>query len=99
MCQFLTPRPSFLPHRVVFFCSQYAKFARQLSKQMESAVLNQREKDILRLIAAGNTTRQIAEAISLSPDTVKWYRKRLIAKIGAANSVEMVRKALEMNIL
>ena len=68
-------------------------------KQMESAILNQREKEILRLIAAGNTTRQIAEAISLSPDTIKWYRKRLIAKIGAANSVEMVRKALEMNIL
>ena len=59
---------------------------------MDSAILNQREKEILRLIAAGNTTRQIA-------DTIKWYRKRLIAKIGAANSVEMVRKALEMNIL
>lgn len=66
---------------------------------MDSAILNQREKEILRLIAAGNTTRQIADTISLSPDTIKWYRKCLIAKIGAANSVEMVRKALEMNIL
>ena len=66
---------------------------------MESAILNHREKEILRLIAAGNTTRQIADDISLSPDTVKWYRKRLIAKIGAAKSVEMVRKALELDIL
>ena len=55
--------------------------------------LNDREQNILRLIASGCTNPQIAEEIFLSPETVKWYRKKLLIKFDAANSAELISKA------
>jgi DNA-binding CsgD family transcriptional regulator len=60
---------------------------------------SKREKEILDLLAKGYTTPQIAEALSLSPETVKWYRKKLLVKFDAANTAELVlaaRKAGEI---
>ena len=39
--------------------------------------LTGRERQIVRFIAQGMTTPQIAEALSLSPETVKWHRKKM----------------------
>ena len=55
--------------------------------------MNDREQAILRLIAEGRTNVQIADEICLSPETVKWYRKRLLEKFDAANSAELISKA------
>ena len=44
--------------------------------------LTEREQDILRLIAAGRSNGEIAHALSLAQETVKWYNKRLYAKLG-----------------
>ena len=43
--------------------------------------LTGRERQIVRFIAQGMTTPQIAEALSLSPETVKWHRKKILAKM------------------
>ena len=53
--------------------------------------LTGRERQIVRFIAQGMTTPQIAEALSLSPETVKWHRKKILAKFSASTSAEMVR--------
>lgn len=55
--------------------------------------LSEREIQILSLIAAGKTNPQIAEQLFLSPETIKWYRRKLIAKFNVANSAELVCKA------
>ena len=52
-----------------------------------------REKEILDLLAKGYTTPQIAEALHLSPETIKWYRKKLLAKYDVANTAELVLAA------
>lgn len=62
-------------------------------------VLTERELQILHLIADGKTNPQIAEIIFLSPETVKWYRKKLLAKFDATNSADLVRVAMETGIL
>lgn len=61
--------------------------------------LTVREIEILRLVAEGHTSPEIAQIISLSHETIKWYRKRLLQKTGAANSAEMIRKASEAGLL
>lgn len=61
--------------------------------------LTRREMTILREVALGRTTPQIAKNLGLSPETVKWYRKQLLVKFSAATSAEVVRKAILSNIL
>ena len=58
-----------------------------------------RDIQILRLIAEGYTSSQIAEELCLSVETIKWYRKRLLAKFQADTSAEMIRLSIENKIL
>ena len=62
-------------------------------------LLTARELGILRSIAQGLTTPKIAEELHLSPETVKWHRKRMLAKFSATTSAEMVKRAMEAGIL
>ena len=61
--------------------------------------LSDREKEILDLLSKGYTTPQIAECLSLSPETIKWYRKKLLVKFDVANVAELVLKARDAGIL
>lgn len=58
-----------------------------------------RERDILRLLSQGFTSQLVAQKLSLSPETIKWYRKRLLTKFNAENTAQMVRQALESGII
>ena len=61
--------------------------------------ITDREKDILRLIAKGLTSPQIAEMLSLSTETIKWYRKRLLSKLDAEKSAAMIKTVIENKLL
>ena len=61
--------------------------------------LTKKEAQILRLIADGKKSEQIAEALCLSLPTIKWYRKRLRYKFEAVTTVEMIRKAIREGIV
>jgi pimeloyl-ACP methyl ester carboxylesterase/DNA-binding CsgD family transcriptional regulator len=56
----------------------------------EEATLNvtQREQDVLRLVAAGKSNRQIAEELSISINTADRHVSNILTKIGAANRAE-----------
>ena len=53
-----------------------------------------RELEVLRAIAAGNSSQQIAELLNITENTVETYRKRLILKFNAKNAIDMVMKAV-----
>ncbi|SDA72111.1 response regulator transcription factor [Sinorhizobium sp. NFACC03] len=55
------------------------------------AMLTQREREVLDRIAAGFTTRQIAEGLGLSPRTVESHRAAIGAKLGSTSQAEMTR--------
>ncbi|MFZ0100178.1 MAG: response regulator [Gemmobacter sp.] len=57
--------------------------------------LTSREAEVLELIAKGLTTRQIAEALSLSPRTVESHRAAIGAKTGTTSAAELTRFWLE----
>lgn len=64
-----------------------------------SVLLTEVEKNILRLICDGHTNPQVAQKLSLSTETVNWYRKRLLAKFNVKNTVGLVRTVLEQKLL
>jgi DNA-binding NarL/FixJ family response regulator len=57
--------------------------------------LSTREYQILLLIAAGKTTKEMAHALSLSPTTISTYRGRILQKMEMKNTAEMVRYAVQ----
>ena len=92
--------PRFPPFGVVFLPFFKVKFVSGKIRIMDQTLqLTGRERQIVRFIAQGMTTPQIAEALSLSPETVKWHRKKILAKFSAATSAEMVRMSIEQGIL
>lgn len=79
----------------------YAMFARlaelsQLRRRagaLESLVLTERELDILRLMAASLSNRQIASQLSLSYHTVKNHAQNIFRRLGVARRIEAVEYA------
>ena len=58
------------------------------------ALLSPREREIAELIARGDSNKQIARALGLSPRTVEMHRARLMKKFAAATSGELVHRLL-----
>ena len=55
--------------------------------------LTAREQEILRLVADGLTTAQIAEKLFTSPRTVESHRQNIMAKTGTKNTAALVKAA------
>jgi len=58
-----------------------------------------REHEVLRLLAAGNSNKQIAGRLHLSPNTVKTHIARLYEKLEAARRTEAVLRARELQLI
>ena len=61
--------------------------------------LTQREVEVLCLIAAGKTDRDIAEELVIAESTVRRHVSNIYAKIGTSNRAEATRYALRENLL
>jgi two-component system response regulator NreC len=61
--------------------------------------LTPRESEILRLIALGNTNAQIASDLFISVRTVETHRANLQSKLGVSGRAELVRCALERDLI
>lgn len=66
---------------------------------MEAPVLTAREQEILKLIAAGITTRRIAEMLFLSKFTVENHRKNLLQKFQIKNVAGLISAANQHGLL
>lgn len=55
--------------------------------------LSKLEREILALVVEGDSNRDIAEKIHLSPNTVKFHVRQLLQKVDVANRTELARKA------
>ncbi len=56
--------------------------------------LSARERDILRRIADGETTKQIARALGVSTKTVETHRRRMMQKLGLHSVAELTKYAV-----
>jgi two-component system response regulator DesR len=62
-------------------------------------LLSERVREVLDLIAAGSTNREIAQRLYLSPHTVKEHTSALYRKLGARNRAEAVQRAQRIGLL
>lgn len=63
------------------------------------ALISKREQEIIRLIADGLTTKKIATTLFISPFTVETHRQNILLKLGLKNSAELVKYAVQKNLL
>ena len=64
-----------------------------------TVVLSAREREVLRLIAEGRSSKEIARAFDISPRTVDTHRKHLAEKLGVGSVAEMARYAVRVGLV
>jgi len=62
-------------------------------------VLTPREQEVLTLIAEGQTNREIAATLVISPKTVDRHRENIMNKLGLHNRVDLVKYAIEKGFI
>jgi len=62
------------------------------ARRTVSRDLTVREREIARQLAAGQSTKQIARTLDVSPRTVDGHRARIIRKVGACSAADMIAK-------
>lgn len=70
-----------------------------LRRSVHGDGLSPRETDVMRLIALGHTSREIASKLHLSRRTVETHRARIHRKLGFRTRAELVRYALGGNLI
>jgi DNA-binding NarL/FixJ family response regulator len=63
------------------------------------ATLSEREQEVLRLVALGHTSKEIADRLSVSAKTVDTYRARGMEKLALRSRAALVRFALANGLL
>src|SRR6266508_1258464 len=79
---------------------QFIEEIRQLTRGEQSvSTLSGREVEVLQMIAYGSTNREVAEALHISPQTVKTYLERIFTKLGVSDRTRAVAVALKHGIV
>ena len=76
-----------------------AKLVTGVTEPGGRGLLIARERGVLRLVAAGQSNRQIAETLSISERTVKFHVTAIFNKLGADNRAQAVAIAAERGLL
>jgi DNA-binding CsgD family transcriptional regulator len=66
---------------------------------LDSLGISPRELEVLRELAAGHSSKEIARRLAVSPNTVKTHVSRLLEKLGARRRTEAVQRARELGLL
>lgn len=92
-----------------FFCGQILETLRKEEIDPEDSEIRQftcepvslseRELQVIKLIAEGNTNAQIAEKLFLSNHTVNTHRKNIMAKLGVNNTASIVMYAVKTDLV
>jgi DNA-binding CsgD family transcriptional regulator len=67
-------------------------------ERRRETLLSERERDILREIAAGRTNREAADELALSVRTVEWHRARIQWKLGVSGRADLTQAAREQGV-
>jgi len=92
-----------------FFCGQILETIQRAqinvddidfeSFSCEPVLLSERECEIIKLIAEGQTNAQIAELLFLSNHTINTHRKNIMAKLGVKNTAGIVMYAVKTQLV
>ena len=65
----------------------------------ENKILTNKELEIIRLIAAGNKTRDIADMLYVSPITIMTHKRNIMRKLNLHSATELVKYVYENNLI
>jgi two-component system, LuxR family, response regulator FixJ len=85
-------RPDARLQQVMMSARRRSDAARKVSR------LSGREREVLRLLAVGDSNKLIADRLSISPRTVEIHRANMIRKIGARGTSDAIRIAVDCNL-
>lgn len=90
--------PFLYPGAVTALIRDYLHRARQ-GEQMPESILTPREEEIVKLIAEGNSAKQIAETLFISVKTVDRHRANILQKLGMRDRLELTRYAIRAGLI
>ncbi len=76
-----------------------AAVANEIAQHFGAAALSERELQVLKRVAAGNSNRQVAAQLGISEDTVKAHMKSILLKLNANDRTHAVTIALKRGII
>jgi DNA-binding NarL/FixJ family response regulator len=85
-----------------YFSPRVAKYARRLMLDHDAeapSLLTPRQREILQLIAEGDSSKQIAQKLDLSTKTVETHRTQLMERLDIHDIAGLVRYAIRMGIV
>ena len=71
----------------------------ELDKENNTKILSARETQVLKLIDKGLTSKDIAETLSISRNTVSRHRQEILGKLQVRNSIEACRIAKDLKLI
>jgi DNA-binding NarL/FixJ family response regulator len=69
------------------------------SESTETAEITPREKEVLELVAKGNSTKHIADKLGISTRTVESHRINMLKKMKVSNTAELIKTAIELKLI
>jgi DNA-binding NarL/FixJ family response regulator len=78
------------------FPSGWRAAGRQIEVDAKLATLSRRQRDVLRLVAAGRSNVEIAEELFISVNTVKFHLRSIFRQLGIANRVQAAQRYAEL---
>ncbi|GAB2866217.1 response regulator transcription factor [Pseudoduganella ginsengisoli] len=76
-----------------------SEIAMELAQHMGDAMLSDRETEVLRCAAAGNSNKRIALQLAIAEETVKAHMRTILSKLGANDRTHAVTLALKRGFL
>jgi DNA-binding NarL/FixJ family response regulator len=76
-----------------------AQLARAREEGGRADILTPRELEVLKLVAEGHSSEEIAALLVISPRTVESHRANITAKLGARDRVELTRYAIRRGLV
>ena len=92
-------RPFFSPTIAQTLLDDYMRRLRQENLQDSYALLTDREKEVLQLLAEGKSNKEVATLLNLSLYTVETHRSHLMQKLNLHNTAEIVLYAVRKKII
>ena len=97
----LSPRERLLIATVLEIANQKAEasgpvLAHDLAPVPYVPILTPRENEVLRLVAEGNTAKEIGKSLNISYRTAELHRSRILSKLGVSNTAQLVRQIWEI---
>ena len=65
---------------------------------MKRPTLTERQQEVLALLVKGNTMREVAAILKITPRTVAFHKYRIMEKLEISSNAELIRYAVKHKI-